>query len=340
MSKENKDRKKPTIGITCGDLNGIGMEVALKALKDNRISKIMTPVLLCSSKVISFYKKQLDMEEFNFFQIDDIEKIHHKKTNVLNLWEDKPDINPGEASKDLGKYTRMSLAKGVELLKNGSIHGLVTAPLNKELVQDDSFNFPGHTEYLADAFEQKESLMFMVHEQLRVGVVTGHIALSDVSNAVTTEGIVNKAKIMFRSLQKDFGIKKPRVAVLGMNPHAGENGLLGKEEEETIIPAIEQLKECGNLAYGPFPADGFFGSSQFSSFDAVLAMYHDQGLIPFKQFSFGGGVNFTAGLPAVRTSPDHGTAFNLAGKNIAEESSFRSALFYACDIIKNRAEYQ
>lgn len=339
MSKEKKDRDKPTIGITCGDLNGIGMEVAMKALKDNRISKIMTPVLLCSSKVVSFYKKQLDLEDFNFFQIDDIEKVHHKKTNVLNIWEDKLELQPGAASKDLGKYTRMSLSKGVELLKNGSIQGLVTAPLNKELVQDDRFDFPGHTEYLASAFDQEESLMFMVHEQLRIGVVTGHIPLSQVSDAVTTESIVKKAKIMFKSLQKDFGIKKPRIAVLGMNPHAGENGLLGKEEQETIIPAIEQLKESGNLAYGPYPADGFFGSSQYTNFDAVLAMYHDQGLIPFKQFSFGGGVNFTAGLPAVRTSPDHGTAFNLAGKNVAEESSFRSALFCACDIIKNRGEY-
>lgn len=340
MSKEKKDKNKPTIGISCGDLNGIGMEVTLKALKDTRISKIMTPVLLCSSKVVSFYKKQLDMEDFNFFQVDDIEKIHREKTNVLNIWDDKLELNPGEPSKALGQYTRMSLAKGVELLKNGAIQGLVTAPLNKELVQDESFDFPGHTEYLAAAFELEDSLMFMVHEQLRVGVVTGHIPLAEVSEAVTTVGIVKKAKIMFKSLQKDFGIKKPRIAVLGLNPHAGENGLLGKEEEETIIPAIRQLKEGGNLAYGPYPADGFFGSSQFTNFDAILAMYHDQGLVPFKQFSFGGGVNFTAGLPAVRTSPDHGTAFNLAGKNIAEESSFRSALFCACDIIKNREEYQ
>ena len=339
MSKEHKDRKKPIIGISCGDLNGIGMEVILKALKDHRISKIMTPVLLCSSKVVSFYKKQLDMEDLNFFQVDDIAKIHPKKANVLNIWDDKLALDPGVASKELGKYTRMSLSKGVELLKSGAIQGLVTAPLNKELVQDDSFDFPGHTEYLADAFGQEDSLMFMVHEQLRVGVVTGHIPLAEVSKAVTREGIVKKAKIMFRSLQKDFGIKKPRIAVLGMNPHAGEHGLLGKEEEESILPAIGELKEGGHLTYGPYAADGFFGSSQYTHFDAVLAMYHDQGLIPFKQFSFGGGVNFTAGLPAVRTSPDHGTAFNLAGKNVAEESSFRSALFCACDIIRNREEY-
>lgn len=339
MSKEKKDTQKPTIGITCGDLNGIGMEVAMKALKDSRMTKIMTPVLLCSSKVVSFYKNQLDMEDFNFFQTDDISNIHYKRTNVLNIWDDKIEINPGEASKELGQYTRMSLAKGVELLKSGAIQGLVTAPLNKELVQDETFDFPGHTEYLAAAFEQKDSLMFMVHEQLRVGVVTGHIPLGEVAESITTEGIVHKAKIMFKSLQKDFGIKKPRIAVLGLNPHAGENGLLGIEEADTIIPAITQLKEGGNLAFGPFPADGFFGSSQSSNFDAVLAMYHDQGLIPFKQFSFGDGVNFTAGLPAVRTSPDHGTAFSLAGKNIAQASSFMSALFCACDIIKNRGEY-
>ena len=309
MTQEKKERKRPIIGITCGDLNGIGIEVTLKALKDTRITKILTPVILCSSKVISFYKKQLDMEEFNFFQTDSIDKINPKRINVLNLWEEKVEINPGEPSKAGGKYTRMSLAKGVELLKSGAIHGLVTAPLNKELVQDESFDFPGHTEYLAD-----------------------------VSDAITTEGIVHKAKIMFKSLQKDFGIKKPRIAILGLNPHAGENGLLGKEEAEKINPAIEQLKESSHLVYGPFSADGFFGSSQFTSFDAILAMYHDQGLIPFKQFSFGNGVNFTAGLPAVRTSPDHGTAFNLAGKNIADESSLRSALYCACDIIKQRAE--
>lgn len=338
MTQEKKERKRPIIGITCGDLNGIGIEVTLKALKDTRITKILTPVILCSSKVISFYKKQLDMEEFNFFQTDSIDKINPKRINVLNLWEEKVEINPGEPSKAGGKYTRMSLAKGVELLKSGAIHGLVTAPLNKELVQDESFDFPGHTEYLADAFEQQDSLMFMVHESLRVGVVTGHIPLADVSDAITTEGIVHKAKIMFKSLQKDFGIKKPRIAILGLNPHAGENGLLGKEEAEKINPAIEQLKESSHLVYGPFSADGFFGSSQFTSFDAILAMYHDQGLIPFKQFSFGNGVNFTAGLPAVRTSPDHGTAFNLAGKNIADESSLRSALYCACDIIKQRAE--
>lgn len=338
MSQDKKERKKPIIGITCGDLNGVGMEVILKALKDSRITKILTPVILSSSKIVSFYKKQLDMEDFNFFQTENIDKINHKKTNVLNLWEEKVEINPGEPSKEGGKYTRLSLAKGVELLKSGEIQGLVTAPLNKELVQDDSFDFPGHTEYLANAFDQKDSLMFMVHESLRVGVVTGHMPLSEVSEAISTESIVHKAKIMFKSLQKDFGIKKPRIAILGLNPHAGENGLLGKEEEEKINPAIQQLKEAGNLVYGPFSADGFFGSSQFTSFDGVLAMYHDQGLIPFKQFSFGHGVNFTAGLPAVRTSPDHGTAFNLAGKNIADESSFRSALYCACDIIKQREE--
>ena len=315
MNQEKKEQKKPVIGITCGDLNGIGIEVILKSLRDARISNILTPVILCSSKTISFYKKALDMEEFNFFQTESIEKINLKRTNILNLWDEKVDIIPGEASRENGKYTRISLAKGVELLKAGSIEGLVTAPLNKELVQDESFEFPGHTEYLAHAFGQEDSLMFMVHESLRIGVVTGHIPVSQVSETVTTAAIFGKAKIMIKSLQKDFGIKKPRIAVLGLNPHAGENGLLGEEEGEKINPAIAQLKDQGHLVYGPFSADGFFGSSQFANFDGILAMYHDQGLIPFKQFSFGAGVNFTAGLAGVRTSPDHGTAFNLAGKN-------------------------
>ena len=332
--KENK----PIVGITCGDLNGIGAEVTINALNDNRILKYMTPVILSTSKVITFYRKQLDLEGFNFFQVDDIGRINPKKTNVLNVWKDKVDINPGEPSKENGKFTKLSLQKGVELLKEQKIDALVTAPLNKEMVHDEDFNFPGHTEFLTSAFDQKESLMFMIHEDMRVGVVTGHIPLSQVSAAVTADKILSKAHIMLKSLKSDFGIKKPRVAILGLNPHAGEGGLLGKEETEVIEPAIQQLKNEGHLVSGPHPADGFFGSGMGTKYDGVLAMYHDQGLVPFKQYAFGGGVNYTAGLPVIRTSPDHGTAFNLAGKNLADASSMRSALFCACDIYKQRKD--
>ncbi|MEM9327852.1 MAG: 4-hydroxythreonine-4-phosphate dehydrogenase PdxA [Bacteroidota bacterium] len=330
--------KKPIVGITCGDLNGIGTEVTINALNDNRILKYMTPVILSTSKVISFYKKQMNLEAFNFYQVDDIGKINPKKANVLNVWKDHVEVVPGEPSKTLGKFTKLSLQRGVELLKSQQIDALVTAPLNKDLVQGDGFDFPGHTEYLASAFEQQDSLMFMVHEELRVGVVTGHIPLAQVNTSITRERIMSKARIMLKSLKEDFGKRKPRVAVLGLNPHAGEGGLLGREEIEVIEPAIQELKREGHLVSGPFPADGFFGSGMGTKYDAVLAMYHDQGLIPFKQYAFGGGVNYTAGLPAIRTSPDHGTAFNLAGKNVADASSMRSALFCACDIFRQRRE--
>ncbi len=330
--------KKPIIGITCGDLNGIGTEVTINALSDNRILKHMTPVLLTNSKVVTFYRKEMDVESFNFYQTDEIGKIHHKKVNVLNIWNDQVEIVPGEASKDNGKFTRLSLDKGVELLKSQQIDALVTAPLNKELVQGDGFDFPGHTEFLTSAFGQKDSLMFMIHEELRIGVVTGHIPLAEVAPSLTQEKIVQKARIMLKSLRNDFGIKKPRIAMLGLNPHAGDGGLLGKEEIDIIGPAIQQLKNDGHIVTGPYPADGFFGSGMGAKYDGVLAMYHDQGLIPFKQFAFGAGVNYTAGLPFIRTSPDHGTAFNLAGKNAADASSMRSALFCACDIYKQRHE--
>lgn len=341
MMEENKNeiKEKPIIGITCGDINGIGLEVTIKALLDARIIKYFVPVILCSAKVITQYRKILQAENFNFNQISEISQVHNRKINVLNLWDDEPIVAPGVESKENGKYTRMSLHEGVELLKSNSIQALVTAPLNKELVQDETFNFPGHTEYLTSAFSASESLMFMVHEELRVGVVTGHIPLSKVSDQIDSEKILMKARIMIKSLQQDFGIKKPRIAVMGLNPHAGEGGLLGPEEEEKIIPAIEELKAEGHLVFGPLPADGFFGSAQYLNFDGILAMYHDQGLIPFKQFAFGSGVNFTAGLSGVRTSPDHGTAFNLAGKNIADPSSMQSALYCAYDILKSRKEF-
>ena len=336
MKENKKERKRPIIGITCGDLNGIGMEVALKALNDTRVLKHLTPVLLCSSKVVSFYRKHLKLDNFTYFHTEDIRTLNPKKVNVLNLWEDIIEIQPGIASKDLSVYTRQSLAKSCELLKENEIAAVVTAPLNKQLVNNEEFQFPGHTEYFTQAFGVEDSLMFMVEENLRVGLVTGHLPLHQVAPAITEEKVIAKAKMMIASLSRDFGIKKPKVAVLALNPHAGEEGLLGSEENDTIIPAIENLKQSGNLVFGPFPADGFFGSNQHQQFDGVLAMYHDQGLIPFKYMAFGNGVNFTAGLPFVRTSPDHGTAFPIAGKGLADASSFRHALFCAADIAKRR----
>ncbi|MEQ8907505.1 4-hydroxythreonine-4-phosphate dehydrogenase PdxA [Ekhidna sp.] len=340
MSESSHKKNKPVIGITIGDVNGIGPEVIIKSLEDNRILKQFTPVIYGSGKVISFYRKQLDKEDFNYQQISNIEKVAHKKVNVLNVWDETVEINPGQANEIGGKYAVLSLQRAVADLKEGKIDAITTAPLSKELVQSDDFKFPGHTEYLTQEDGEKESLMFLVHEGLRVGVVTGHIPLKEVSDKVTKEKIVTKLKKMLKSLQKDFGIKKPRVAVLGLNPHAGENGLLGDEEEKSIIPAIEEVKSGHHIVMGPFPADGFFGMGSYKQYDGVLAMYHDQGLIPFKTLAFEEGINYTAGLSFVRTSPDHGTAFSIAGKNEADETSFRNALYLANDIIRQRNENQ
>lgn len=329
---------KPVIGISIGDINGVGPEVAIKALADNRIIKHLTPVIYADNQVIAFYRKQLDLQNFNYYQAKHIDKIQHKKINVINLGEDHGEIKPGTGSENSGRYALASLKRVLADLKGGKLDAMVTAPLSKELVQSENFNFPGHTEFLTQEDGIEESLMFLVADELRVGVVTGHIPLKDVSLAATPEKIKTKLNLMLKSLKKDFGIKKPRVAVLGLNPHAGESGLLGIEEEENIIPVIREVKDKGDLVFGPFPADGFFGSLQFKSYDGVLAMYHDQGLIPFKNIAFESGINFTAGLSFVRTSPDHGTAFTIAGKGIAVETSMRNALYTAADIVKSRSE--
>jgi len=337
--KNRKDSKeKPLIGITCGDLNGIGIEVTMKALMDNRVMQHFTPVILASAKIISFYRKHLQLNDFSYFHTEDISKVNPKKVNILNIWKETVELTPGVPSDTTAKFTLESLNEGVRLLKEGSISALVTAPLNKALVQSDTFDFPGHTEFFASAFDQKESLMFMVNEDIRIGVATGHMPLSEVPRSLNSDLILKKSKMMLRSLKKDFGIKKPRLAIMGLNPHAGEDGLLGTEEKEIIIPTIEKLKEQGHIVFGPFPADGFFGSGQYANFDGILAMYHDQGLIPFKHIAFGGGVNFTAGLPCIRTSPDHGTAYNLVGKNVADPSSMMTALYTAVDIARSRIE--
>lgn len=334
----HSNSNKPVIGISIGDINGIGPEVIIKALNDNRITKHLTPVIYADGRIIAFYRKQLDLQNFNYNQTKGIDKIHHRKINVINLAEDHGEITPGSGNESGGQYALASLKKALEDLKSGKLDAIATAPLSKELVQSEDFQFPGHTEFLTQQDGAEDSLMFLVADELRVGVVTGHIPLKDVSAAATQDKIKAKLHLMLMSLKKDFGIKKPRVAVLGLNPHAGENGLLGTEEEENIIPVIKEAKDKGELVFGPFPADGFFGSSQFKSYDGILAMYHDQGLIPFKNIAFENGVNFTAGLSFVRTSPDHGTAFPIAGKGVADETSMRNAIFTAADIVKCRSE--
>ncbi len=341
MSDTSQNREnKPIIGISIGDFNGIGPEVVIKALNDNRILRHLTPVIYADGRVISFYRKQLDLQNFTYNQTKSIESIHQRKVNVLNLNEQEIEITPGEPGKSGGEYAIASLRRALEDLKAGKIHAIATAPLSKEMVQSDDFKFPGHTEFLTQEDGAKDSLMFLVAEGLRVGVVTGHIPLKEVAQAVTQERIETKLNLMIKSLKKDFGIKKPRIAVLGLNPHAGENGLLGEEEEKIISPSIKTFKDKGNLVFGPYPADGFFGTNQFRSFDGILAMYHDQGLIPFKNMAFDTGVNFTAGLSFIRTSPDHGTGFPIAGKGEASETSMRNAIYMAADIFKNRSEHQ
>jgi 4-hydroxythreonine-4-phosphate dehydrogenase len=331
---------KPIIGITLGDFNGIGPEVTLKALSNNKILKMCTPVLYGSQKVLSKYRKLLNLEDWTLHSIKTIDQIIHRKTNVINCWDDNLEIQPGKVTPEAGRAAWTALKLAVADLKSGLIEGIVTAPINKHTIQSEEFPFPGHTEYFAHEFEAQESVMFLVSERLRIGVVTGHIPLEAVKAAITKEKIVSKLKMLIHTLNHDFGILKPRIAVLGLNPHAGEEGLLGEEEKLVITPAIQELKNRGALVSGPFPADGFFGTMSYKRFDAVLAMYHDQGLIPFKTIAFESGVNYTAGLSIVRTSPDHGTAYSLAGKNQADETSMREAIYLACDIIKTRKSIQ
>lgn len=328
----------PVIGISIGDYNGIGPEVVIKALSDSRMHKHLTPVIYADGKLISYYRKLLQQQNFNYNQTNSIDKIQFNKVNVVNLNQQDVEITPGQQTKEAGNYAILSLKKALGDVQSGKIQGLVTAPLSKELVQSDEFNFPGHTEFLTKEDGKSDSLMFLCAEELRVGVVTGHIALKDVAGAVTQDKISTKLKLMLNSLKNDFGIKKPRIAVLGLNPHAGENGLLGDEENNIISPVIKKFKDKGNLVFGPYPSDGFFGSNHFKSFDGILAMYHDQGLIPFKNIAFENGVNFTAGLSFIRTSPDHGTGFSIAGKDQANESSMRNAIYMAADIVKSRSE--
>ena len=330
--------KKIRLGISVGDLNGIGCEVALKTFKDSRMLDFCTPFLFASNKSVSHQKQTLGLE-LNFNGIHNASKAIDGKINVVNVWKETLTTEFGKATEEGGKYAIKSLRAAVSALKNDEIDVLVTAPINKNNIQAEDFKFPGHTDFLAAALNG-ESLMFMVTDELRVGLLTDHIAVKDVANAITSKLIREKVTTMAASLQKDFGIRRPKIAMLGINPHSGDNGTIGEEDEKIMKPIIEKLFNEGHLVYGPYAADSFFGSDKHHSFDAILAAYHDQGLIPFKTLSFGKGVNYTAGLSKVRTSPDHGTAYEIAGKGKADESSFKEAVFAAIRIFRNRKEHE
>jgi 4-hydroxythreonine-4-phosphate dehydrogenase len=330
--------RKLKVGITFGDFNGIGPEIIIKALHDARMANLCTPIVYGSGKILTKYKRLLDMEDFNYHQFNSNSYLNERKVNVVNCWPDTHEVEPGRVTETAGHCAYLALEKAVADLKEGFIDAVVTCPINKANIQRDEFRFAGHTEFFAAQFGPSESLMMLCHEQLRVAVATGHIPLSEVSGRITKELLEKKLDLLHQSLQRDFGIAKPKIAVLGLNPHAGEDGLLGKEDDEIIRPVLIDKQKRGKLVYGPFPADGFFGTYSFQKYDAVLAMYHDQGLIPFKTIAFEKGVNFTAGLPIVRTSPDHGTAYGIAGKGVASEASLREAIFMAIDIAQQRLD--
>ena len=329
----------PKIGFSIGDINGIGLEVILKSLINSNFNRYFVPVLYCSQKVAGANAKLLSMDESLLYSLRDEENPKPGRINIFNCWTEEVVITHGEINNDGGKYAGLSLNAAFTAYNDKKIDVIITAPIHKKSMELSGFGYPGHTEYLTEKYPNAKSLMLMVHDELRIGVITGHIALHDVANTITKALILEKAHIMIQSLKMDFGIEKPVIAMLGLNPHAGDQGMFGDEEVKVIIPAINELKKAGHLVMGPYPADGFFGSGQFKKFDGILAMYHDQGLVPFKTLAFGGGVNFTAGLPVVRTSPDHGTAFDIAGKNQASESSIRQATNLAIDINRHRSEY-
>lgn len=332
-----KEKGKIKLGISIGDLNGIGCEVALKTFMDPRMMDFCTPVIFASNKTISQQKSELGLN-ISFNGVRDASQIVEGKINIVNVWKEVPKIEFGQATEEGGKYAIKSLRAAVDALKNDKIDVLVTAPINKNNIQAEDFKFPGHTDFLAQELKG-ESLMFMVADSLRVGLLTDHIAVKDVAEAITPKLIREKVSTMVKSLQMDFRIRRPKVALLGINPHSGDNGTIGEEDDKILKPAVQELFNKGVLAYGPYSADSFFGSNSHNNFDAILAAYHDQGLIPFKTLSFGKGVNYTAGLDKVRTSPDHGTAYEIAGKGEADESSFKEAVFAAIQVFRSREEY-
>lgn len=331
-----KKTAKTKIGITQGDINGISYEVIIKTLLDNRINELGLIIVYGSPKVAAYHRKALNIDNFSFNNIRTPDEANYKRPNIINCLDDEVRVELGKSTRIAGEASLISLQRAVEDLKKGKLDALVTAPINKDNIQSAEFDYPGHTEYLEAEFNSGSgTLMIMVGENFRVGVVTGHVPLAEVAELITKERILSKLRILNKSLKIDFGIRKPNIAVLGLNPHAGDNGFLGKEEKEIIEPAIKEARDEGILALGTFPADGFFGSASQLKFDAVLAMYHDQGLTPFKSL-VSNGVNFTAGLPVVRTSPAHGTGYSIAGKGLASPDSFRNAFYMALDILKQR----
>ena len=334
----HKKDLKVRVGISIGDINGIGPEIILKTFSDNRMFDFCTPVVFGSTKILSYYRKALNLPT-QFYGIGHLGQMAPKRLNVLNMWREVINIEMGKPDPEIGRYAVESFKRAVEALQQGEIDVLVTAPINKHTVQSDDFEFPGHTDYLAQV-SGSTALMFMISDELKVSLVTDHLPLRHVSTQITKDKIQEKIRLTHESLLRDFGIEKPKIAVLALNPHAGDKGLIGREDDEIVAPAIRELYENEDIwAFGPYAADGFFGSQAYKNYDAVVAMYHDQGLIPFKLLSFGHGVNFTAGLDFVRTSPDHGTAYEITGKGIADESSFRQAVYEAVDIFRRRKEY-
>lgn len=334
----SKKAENIIVGISVGDLNGIGSEVILKTFEDSRMLEFCTPVIFANVKMLSFVKKTFESTSM-LHGIDSLDQLVVGKINVLNVWRDGVEINFGISDDKAGKYAIMSFTAAVKSLKDGGIDVLVTAPINKYNIQSEDYNFPGHTDYLNNELSGN-ALMFMVQDNLRVGLLTDHIPVTDVASHLTEALIRQKIETVKQSLIRDFSINKPKIAILGLNPHAGDGGIIGKEDDSVIKPVIRKMFENGTLVFGPFPADGFFGSGQYEKYDAIIAAYHDQGLIPFKTLSFGKGVNYTAGLDKIRTSPDHGTAFDIAGKGIADHNSFKEAVFTAIDIYHSRIQHE
>ena len=326
------------VGISIGDLNGIGSEVILKTFEDTRMLELCTPVIFANVKIVSFLKKELKLD-VAIHGIDKLEQLVVGKINVLNVWREGVNLEFGKNDDVVGSYAIKSFVAATKALKEGLVDVLVTAPINKYNIQSEEFKFPGHTDYLDKELEG-DALMLMVHDDLRVGLLTDHVPVNEVAKHLNEKLISSKIKTIIQTLKQDFEIEKPKVAVLGLNPHSGDNGVIGQEEEKIMKPALKKLFEAGNMVFGPFPADGFFGSAQYEKYDAVIATYHDQGLIPFKTLSFGNGVNYTAGLNKVRTSPDHGTAYEIAGKGVANHESFKEAVYLAIDIYNKRNDYQ
>ena len=326
------------VGISIGDLNGIGSEVILKTFEDTRMLELCTPVIFANVKIVSFLRKELGLD-VNIHGIDKVEQIVIGKINVLNVWREGVNLEFGKNDDVVGSYAIKSFIAATKALKEGFVDVLVTAPINKYNIQSEEFKFPGHTDYLDKELEG-DALMLMVHDDLRVGLLTDHVPVNEVAKHLNEKLITSKIKTIIQTLKQDFEIEKPKVAVLGLNPHSGDNGVIGQEEEKIMKPVLKKLFEAGNMVFGPFPADGFFGSAQYEKYDAVIATYHDQGLIPFKTLSFGNGVNYTAGLNKIRTSPDHGTAYEIAGKKVANHESFKEAVYLAIDIFKKRNDYQ